>query len=487
MRRAGTLCLVVLFGCQSDGGPGGPGGPGGKADGEDGTYEALMSPKPWEQSHLQRIVDIVDGADDSLDIAMYSYSDARIQQALERAVDRGVKVRFIFETGLADNRLLGDAKTSSKSGRLEQIGVNVRFVNKIMHHKLVIADGPRDDLERAATAIIATGSANWSNSAATQFDENTVVISGWAELALRMQREFDLLWAHSRDFVVDATLPYELSTVEIGEDDVELGDDLDAVFTSSNFTVSGTTFRVTGANTVADLLVGAIQGAERSIWIASGHLRSRAVSEALMARKAADPDLDIRVYLDGQEYISDWTHDTQVDELEACLAAAGTSESARRACLDRGFLFGYQVGQAGIPVRYKYYAYRWDHAYAPQMHHKYFIVDGETLYSGSYNLSDNAEHNTFENMIVYRSPRFAPLVRSFEANFEAIWETGRDRYDAFLASLDTADPVPLVFDPMALEWGQVNALKAEIAANCAAVNSEEYRTNPTAHRVCPRP
>ena len=485
MRRAGPLFVAAILGCTSATDGGAPGGPGGKADGEDGTFEVLMSPKPWEQSHLKRIVDIVDGAEHSLDIAMYSYSDSRISSALERAVDRGVKVRFIFETANQDNRLDDAAKPTSKSGRLEQLGVNVRFVNKIMHHKFVIADGPRDDADLAATAVIATGSANWSNSAGTQFDENTVVISGWAELALRLQREFDLLWEHSRDFIVDATLPYELSTVDIADGDVDLGDDLDAWFTSSNFTVTGTTFRVTGANTVADVLVEAIGGAERSIWIASGHLRSRAVSEALMARKAAVPDLDVRVYLDGQEYISEATHEIQVDELEACLDAA-LSEAARRSCLDKGFLFGYQVGEAGIEVRYKYYAYRWDHSYAPQMHHKYFIIDGETLYSGSYNLSDNAEHNTFENMIVYRSPRFAPLVRSFEANFEAIWETNRGAYDAFLASLDTADPIPLVFDPMALEWAQVNALKSEILANCPAVNSEAYRTDPASHRVCPR-
>jgi len=51
---------------------------------------------------------------------------------------------------------------------------------------------------------------------------------------------------------------------------------VDGYYTSSNFTVSGTTFStVTGEDTVANAWVGAIGSAKKSILIASGHLRSR--------------------------------------------------------------------------------------------------------------------------------------------------------------------------------------------------------------------
>ncbi|MBK6514120.1 MAG: hypothetical protein IPG04_08355 [Polyangiaceae bacterium] len=59
--------------------------------------------------------------------------------------------------------------------------------------------------------------------------------------------------------------------------------------TSDNFTVEGTSFKVTTKNTVSDELVRAIDAAEESIHIASGHLRSRPVSEALMRKAAEDP------------------------------------------------------------------------------------------------------------------------------------------------------------------------------------------------------
>lgn len=452
------------------------------------SADVVFSPQPYESSHNARVAALIDDAQHSLDIAMYSYSDARIATALENAVTRGVEVRFIFETAAEDRKLTGDAAQNSKSGRLERMGINVRYVNKIMHHKFMIVDGPRDDADAADTAWLVSGSGNWSNGAATRYDENTLFLRGHRELAMRVQAEFNHLWAHSRDFVGDASLPYELSSLDIGEADIDDGPSSHAYFTSANFTVTSTTFRVTGLNTISDALVDAIERAQVSIHIASGHLRSRPVAEALIAKRAARPDMDIRVYLDGQEYISSWYHNQQLTDLDSCVAAAGTSESRLRNCYDSGFYFGYQVGQAGIDVRYKYYSYRWHYSYAEQMHHKYAIFDGTELWTGSYNLSNNAEHNTMENMIMLRGAEFASLVAAYEQNFETMWQTGRA--EGLLATLrnrvQTASSIPLVFDSMALTWDEVTSLKALIAANCSVINSDDYRAHPENHWSCPR-
>ncbi|MBX3191608.1 MAG: hypothetical protein KF819_31740 [Labilithrix sp.] len=451
-----------------------------------GATEAIFSPQPSDASHLVKVAREIDAAQGSIDIAMYSYSDAKIGEALGRAVARGVKVRFLFQDAPADARLPAASQPNSKSAKLEAIGVNVRFVNKIMHHKFMIVDGPRDDLQKAKTAHLVTGSANWSNSAATRYDENTIFLQNQEELALRFQREFDLMWSHSRDFAF-ADLPYELSSVAITDAAIPDSPNVGAYFTSSNFTVQGTTFSSTAANTVADALVAAIQGAQRSIKIASGHLRSRPVSEALIAKRRASPSVDIKVYLDGQEFIAKGTHDIQIADLERCLASA-TTDARRRACTDKGFLFGYQIGEAGIDVRYKYYAYRWSHGYAPQMHHKYMLVDGTTLFSGSYNLSDNAEHETFENMLVFKGAESAALVKAFDGNFEKIWKTGNDegKLAALNARIDAGGDFPIVFDAMALTWTEVSALKQKIRTACPAVDSEAYRREPASHMSCRR-
>jgi phosphatidylserine/phosphatidylglycerophosphate/cardiolipin synthase-like enzyme len=449
--------------------------------------DVVFSPQPSTQSHNARVAQLIGTAESTIDVAMYSFSDAGINTALAAAVDRGVEVRFLFETAAEDRKLAGSALQSSKSGKLEQSGVDVRWVNKIMHHKFMIVDGPRDALEAASDAFLVTGSGNWSNSAATLYDENTLFLQGHTETVLRMQQEFEHLWTHSRDFVGDATLTSRPSELVITDEMIEDGADTHAWFTSANFDITGTdTFSVRGRSEITDVLVEAIEGATDSIHIASGHLRLRPVAEALMAKAAQDPEMDIRVYLDGQEYISEATHDIQVEELEACLVAAGTSESKIRSCNDKGFLFGFLVGESGIDVRYKYYAYRWSASYAKQMHHKYLIIDGDELWTGSFNLSDNAEHNTFENMLLFRASDHAELVAQYEANFEALWETGRS--EGLLAALNEeiaeGGAFPLVFAPMALVHAEVRELKNLIQDACPAVNSEPFRTNPTAHQFC---
>lgn len=454
---------------------------------EQRSVDVVFSPQPYDQSHTARVAALIDAAQHSIDIAMYSYSDARIADALEAAVDRGVKVRFVFETANEDRKQTGSALEATKSARLEKLGINVRYVNKIMHHKFMILDGPRDVIDRADTCTIVSGSGNWSYGAAAIYDENTLFVTGYRELALRLQSEFNLMWEHSRDFVWDATLPYELSTLALQDSDIQDDPTTDAHFTSDNFSVSSTTFRKTGENNVSDQWVAAIDSAEQSIRIASGHLRSRPIAEALMAKIAAHPEMDIRIYLDDQEYISDWYHAEQLSEYDACLAEAET-EAQIRNCTDKGFYFGYEVGQAGGGVRYKYYAYRWHYSYAEQMHHKYMIIDGDELWTGSYNLSDNAEHNTFENVLVFRGPEFAPLVASYADNFERLWNTGRS--EGLLADLSaeisTADVIPIVFDPMALTWQEVTDLKELIRDNCDDINSDPFRDEPENHRVCYR-
>jgi phosphatidylserine/phosphatidylglycerophosphate/cardiolipin synthase-like enzyme len=451
--------------------------------------DVVFSPQPTAQSHNARVASLIDGARETIDVAMYSFSNAAVRTALQNAAARGVEIRFLFETANDDRKLEGDALLDSASGQLEEADIDVRYVNKIMHHKLMIIDGPRDDLSLAATATVATGSANWSNSAATRYDENTLFLRGHEELTLRLQQEFNHLWHHSRDFVANEAIEFSPSGVAITDADITDGPDEHAFFTSDNFDVKegGNTFSVTGRNTVSDQIIAAIQAADESILVASGHLRHRGISEALMAKLEENPELDVRIYLDAQEYISEFTHDEQIEELEECLAAA-TTESKRRNCLDKGFLFGFMVGEAGAHVRYKWYAYRWHFSYAEQMHHKYLIVDGDELWTGSYNLSDNAEHNTFENMLHFTGEANRELIGAYQANFESIWETGRaeELLSDLRDEIATADAIPMVFDAMALEHDEVRSLKSLIVANCTQANSTDFRQHPESHTVCHR-
>src|SRR5262249_21226736 len=144
------------------------------------------------------------------------------------------------------------------------------------------------------------------------------------------------------------------SKATITDDDIPDTKGAMVFFTSSNFTVKDTTFSSKPTNTVADAMVAGIESATKSIHLASDHIRARPTAEALMAAKKAKPALDIKVYLDSQEYISAAGDASQDRDLESCLAAAGANDAKKRACTDKGFLFGNKLGKAGIDVRYKY-------------------------------------------------------------------------------------------------------------------------------------
>jgi phosphatidylserine/phosphatidylglycerophosphate/cardiolipin synthase-like enzyme len=213
----------------------------------------------------------------------------------------------------------------------------------------------------------------------------------------------------------------------------------------------------------------------------------RPVYEALVAKVEENPEIQVRVYLDGQEYVSQWAHNNQLEDQQQCLNDAGESVSKQQKCLDKGFRYSYATHLAGIPLRFKYYAYRWHYTYAAQMHHKYLLVDGRYLAMGSYNLSDNAEHNTFENLLIFDGNAVPELVQSFKDNFDAMWQTGvgEKLYDGLISEIENAtEGFPIVFDSMALTWDQVSALKDLIQEHCPQVNSEEYRNDPGKHTWC---
>jgi phosphatidylserine/phosphatidylglycerophosphate/cardiolipin synthase-like enzyme len=53
------------------------------------------------------------------------------------------------------------------------------------------------------------------------------------------------------------------------------------------------------------------------------------------------------------------------------------------------------------------------------MHHKFAVIDGKTLLTGSYNWTRSAADFNEENVVVTDDPR---LVSSFAAEFEKLWK-----------------------------------------------------------------
>ena len=145
--------------------------------------EVIFSPMPYYQSHLQRITERIEAAERSVDVAMYSMSDTSIRNVLGAAVDRGVTVRVLFDPALKERK----NPDGTRSAHLESMGIDVRYINKIMHHKFAIIDGVQSAGDDPAFATVITGSGNWSYGGASKYDENTVISRGDVELAKRFK------------------------------------------------------------------------------------------------------------------------------------------------------------------------------------------------------------------------------------------------------------------------------------------------------------
>lgn len=115
---------------------------------------------------VARVVDLLDHASQSIDIAQFTFSDETIAEAVLRAHQRGVTVRLAM-----------DAKQDQPGTRATELfaaGVDVRFVSAkpyadkvgLQHAKFIVVDG----------TTLLTGSNNFSSTGTSINEENTIVL-----------------------------------------------------------------------------------------------------------------------------------------------------------------------------------------------------------------------------------------------------------------------------------------------------------------------
>ncbi len=134
------------------------------------------------QKIAKAVISEINAADDTIDVAMFLFSEQDIADALLRAKNRGVTVRVITDTGMAK---LG----SSRDEWLAYYGIPVkRFgagtaMGAKMHHKFAVIDG----------RTVITGSMNWANDTETWNYENTIIIRD-TTIAKAFAKEFNSLF-----------------------------------------------------------------------------------------------------------------------------------------------------------------------------------------------------------------------------------------------------------------------------------------------------
>ncbi len=115
---------------------------------------------------IKRVIELIDGAQESVDAAQFTFSRRNIEDALVAAHERGVTVRVAMDSA--------QERDGSLSRRLKDRGVDVRFIKGndngsfvgIMHSKFMIVD----------RSTLLTGSNNWSSTGTSINEENTIVV-----------------------------------------------------------------------------------------------------------------------------------------------------------------------------------------------------------------------------------------------------------------------------------------------------------------------
>ena len=114
-------------------------------------------------------------------ICVFTISDDRLSDAIQRAHRNGLTVRVLSDNDKMDDR-------GNDIERMAASGVNVRIDRspEHMHHKFMVVDGQ----------TVLTGSYNWTRSAETRNEENLVVLDD-PILAGQFSDEFERLWSIS--------------------------------------------------------------------------------------------------------------------------------------------------------------------------------------------------------------------------------------------------------------------------------------------------
>jgi phosphatidylserine/phosphatidylglycerophosphate/cardiolipin synthase-like enzyme len=113
-----------------------------------------------------KIVNAINQADYTLDIALFTFTNNDIGDAVIAAKNRGVIVRCIMEN---------ESYFGSEFSSLQAAGIQLfshEDVPMDFHHKYCIADAQYPDSD----PVVVTGSHNWTNSAEDEYDENTLII-----------------------------------------------------------------------------------------------------------------------------------------------------------------------------------------------------------------------------------------------------------------------------------------------------------------------
>jgi len=132
----------------------------------------------------QIIIDLINKAESTLDIAIYNLDDKNeIISAINAAHEKGISIRMIIDSGVNETR----AKSIKVGDNLKISPPSQGAEDGIMHNKFIIVDANSDDPNKA---YVLTGSTNWTDNQLNE-DPNNIIIVQDQSLAKVYTKEFE--------------------------------------------------------------------------------------------------------------------------------------------------------------------------------------------------------------------------------------------------------------------------------------------------------
>jgi phosphatidylserine/phosphatidylglycerophosphate/cardiolipin synthase-like enzyme len=150
--------------------------------------QAAVSPIYFSPGTNLEDVDLslIEHAHRSIDVAMYTFADRRIAEALRRAAERGVLVRVYRDREQYEQELQRNSTVPSLLAGEPRITVKVKSGRELMHEKAMLCDD----------SVLRSGSGNWSVSAA-RYQDNEVSVTTDPSPVSAFARDFQEMWERS--------------------------------------------------------------------------------------------------------------------------------------------------------------------------------------------------------------------------------------------------------------------------------------------------
>lgn len=459
----GLICSIILFSCSQQQLKYEPA----RIPQSDKTgVDVLMCPVDGERAFV-RIYDKIAAARDYVYVTIYSWSDSGLDQAITKALGNKAKVRVILHP---------DLKTSKKIvevvPKLEGLGAEFKFAAINMHEKFVLVDDK----------ILINTSANFSTGAKNKYSENVVFHlneenvdkkEDIAALVSAFKNEFAILWNTGKDIQTNSeknsSKISEMNSVHYPEIDRDI-----ALFSSSMnweykenspssagyrigkyYSLGKKNYKNTDKQlwTVRDVILKSISEAKKSIYLSLNHFNIKEISDSLI--EALGRGIDVRLTVDNQEYKS------RPNNVEMTPQFVADWKKLK--------------GKVSPPVRVKYYSHEPSPAFWLLNHHKFILIDYEVenetvLLSGSYNLSETAEQNQFDNLIRYQSETYRDLYKNFYKEFVQQWSWNRSQevpsrsvLEKFTKIVNGNSIIIHNDEAVSLSWEEVQQLRSEVS------------------------